>query len=445
MQASKAILGICLAALVACGGDNDDGLDDTINRAQVRVVQAVVDAPVLDIYVTSAARLPAFPRVASGAGTGSVGLDQNADYQFIARVPGDPTILAQLDIRLPERDRQLLLVSGALNPAPGEQPMTITAFEDEDPQDLAAGQTRLRVLNATVDGATINASLVDLRPGANNQLVETPVAINGLAPVTGVELDVLANRLLPVTVGTTLFTAPALAPAGRETIAVIGSTAPDASGERALRLLRIPRTSPSNTTPLVSVQQNPLAVFVNGVPGAETQLTVNGATIALPYSAVSPIIQVPTTLSVTLGATAATIDGTLDPAATYIIVLSGDALGDGITMYAYRDALADSTETRVRAINATVGAGAREIAFAPAPVLGTDLVVGAASTSVGTLVADPTTVTAITATPITGTTFTYTTGITAAARYIVLVGDAAAAHGAVIVNNDWSASFVAAD
>ncbi len=455
MRVLTAILGSCLVALAACGGNDDDLGDDTIKRAQVRVVQAVVDAPVLDVYVTTAARLPAFPRVASGAGTGRVGLDQDANYQFIARVPGDPTILAQLDIRLPAQARQLILVSGAINPGPGEQPITITAFND-DRIDPGAGKTLLRVVNATLTGTTVDASLVDLRPDGTGRLVETTVAFAGLAYVGGVDTEVAANRPLPVAVAitrsaeplvveTTQFTVPALPPASDVTIVVIGSTEPEVDGVRTLRLLAVPEVSPANTTPLTSVQQNPFAVFVNGVPGSEPSLVVDGTALEVPYSTVSPLIQVPTALSATLGTQTASLDGALDPASTYLVVLARDPLGGGITMYAYRDVLADSVETRVRAINATAGAGARDIMFDPAPVLGTDLVVGAASSGAGTLITDPAAITAVLATRAAATTLTYTTSITAAARYVVLIGDAAADHGAVIVNQDWSASFVAAD
>ncbi len=431
MRGSIAVLALC-AALAACGGETDDGLDDTALRAQVRVVQAVVDAPALDVYVLASARLPAFPNIASGSATGYVGLDKGNDYQFIVRQPGDPDILAQLDLGLGESERKLLLISGARTPAEGEQPIAITAFDDAR-LDPGPGKTQLRVVNATLEGDPFPLIV------AGQDLGSPPANEEAL-------LIVDADVPLSLTASASTFTTPPLPPSSDVTIAVIGSVDADEGEARALRLLNVPAVGISNTTATSTTARNPFVVFVNGVPGGAGALAIDGgASVALPFSGVSPLTQVSATPTVRLDGQTATLGGALDPAATYLVVIAPNPVAGGIALFAYRDVLADSAETRVRAINATIGSGARDIALSPAPVLGSDLVVGAASASAGTLIADPTSVTAITATPAVGAPFVYTTGITAAARYLVLVGDAASAHGAVIIAADWTATFVPAD
>ncbi len=444
MRGSVAIFGICIAVLSACGGDSNDGSDNTFRRAQVRVVQAVIDAPALDVYIATSARLPAFPNIASGTATGYVGLDQGTPYQFIVRQAGDPDILAQLDLTLSESERRLLFVSGARTPAADEQPITITAFDDAR-VDLGPGLTQMRVVNAILEGTPIEARVA----GESRVLEANAEAV----------LAVAANEALPTVVtwpppppsalppGTTVkaFTTPALASATDVIVAVIGASNPGKGDARALRLLNIPAVGISNTTVTSTTQPNPTVIFVNGVPGGDGALVVDGGTErTVPFAAVSLPTQVSTSPRLTLDGEDATLNGALDAGATYLVVIAQDPSG-GITMFAYRDTLADAAETRIRAINATIGSGARDVALSPAPVLGSDLVFGAASSSGGTVVNDPAAVTAITATATSGAPFVYPTTIAAATRYVVLVGDAASDFGAVVIASDWSASFVAAD
>ncbi|HSI04103.1 MAG: DUF4397 domain-containing protein [Myxococcota bacterium] len=431
MRGSIAIFALCATFLSACGGDTDDGLDDTALRAQVRVVQAVVDAPALDVYVLASARLPAFPNLASGSATGYVGLD-TGNYQFIVRQPGDPDILAQLDVGLDISARTLLIVSGARTPGPGEQPISIKAFDDAR-VDPPPGKTQLRIVNATVEGESFPIGVADqalVSPPANEEVLTTVDA--------GVPVQITADAKA--------FTTPPLPPATDVTIVVIGSRGSDDGDVRALRLLNVPAVGISNTTPATTIAQNPFAVFVNGVPGGAGLLTIDGVDQpTLLFSGVSPRVQVSSNPSIRLDGEPATLGGALDPATTYLVVIAPNTAAGGITLFAYRDTLADSAETRIRAINATIGSGSRDIALSPAPVLGSDLVVGAASPSSGTLIADPAAVTAITATPLVGAPFVYTTGIPATSRYVVLVGNTATTFGAVVISADWSATFVAAD
>lgn len=422
----------------ACSvGIGDENEQDTINRSGIRVFNALVGAPAMSVTVSGSPVADAANLQALEA-TQYVGRDAGTFPLRLVATDGSVTFTPRnLGQGYGSRDRMLVVLSGPATEAGLRTPIFRERRNDGNFErdvtvvPVPGGRTRLRLVNATVDIASVTFTLY----GAQYTL-----GLDGDVVVDAPEADapaewrqtVPADVAFPVSLtdGTTtdVSDCPALPSASDATILAVGSTG--GTGASTFRMVYLPSPQGANAPAPVVLDANPTVVVVNGT-GAAASIAVGPAEAATVAAGAALAAQQSAPLF------AATVDGVAVPP----VALEGAALvvlapsGSGIAAYVFGSALPAGA---VQAVNLIVGSGARDVRLGTA-TLGTDLVYGAAGPVTTASVATATTLTATTDT----STYTFALPATANAQFLVLTGDAAGDVVATIINTSSNATVVA--
>ncbi|CAD5373308.1 conserved exported hypothetical protein [Rubrivivax sp. A210] len=132
--------------VAACGGDKDSNSGPT----SVRALNLSTDVASVDVYTDSTKR---FSALATDALATYIGLD-SATYSVNVKAAGDGATLFTRSFGLSQDQHYTALVWGR------QAALNVTMLpEDEDNSGLVAGNTKLRILNATVDTGTVDVFL----------------------------------------------------------------------------------------------------------------------------------------------------------------------------------------------------------------------------------------------------------------------------------------------
>ncbi|MBC7792761.1 MAG: hypothetical protein H7Z43_03555 [Clostridia bacterium] len=430
---------LVLTGFTACSvGVGNEAEIATINRAGVRVFNAIVNAPVLGVRVTPDANVDDAPSFSPLQATQYIGLDSGG---FVLRAgSGDALTFTPVQStlgtgaspdRLDAQDRWLAILSGS--PLAPRTPFYRERRNDgqfligDSEAEPSPNQTNLRIINATADFTSVHIAIdragVDARLG-----LDEDVRLNVPAD-TAFLLAATASYGIPeiaVTYGATL---PALPGGSDATLVAVGLGG--GTGANALRFIYLPNRQGSIAPPPVDLGVSPSVVIVNAL-GTSASVTAASQTdtLTLAIGAASARLQVPNNLLITANGAALT-PVTLDTGGSYVIVLAPALSGNGVSAYAYSDDAAVST---VRALNFIVGPLAPDVALGTT-VLATGLVYGAASAAVARPPLGSLTATAD------ASTYTFPVS-TAAPRYYILTGDATSTVSVIVVDDASAAVLV---
>lgn len=450
------IVALSLFAGAACSvGIGDEDEQDTVNRAGVRVFNAMVGAPAIGVRVAGDINVPDAEPFNTFDATQYVGVDAGgavirlyaagSSTQSYAFTIGNGTGVE----RLAPRDRWLAVLAGDYSTGPRalhfrERRNDGTFTAGVDATTPSSTQTYLSVINATMDAQPVTLDVGDwnVTLEADQQDFRLVAAATALVTTATSGTSTIVSEL------------PALPAAADASLVVTGSVA---SG---LRLVYLPSPLGATASAPVELSANPSVTLVNAIGRAVSVRTTADATaLALAANGTLAGIAATSSFAPEVGeadqtAFAAIAPVALDSATSYLIVLTEDDAG--ISAIAYADVTGVNT---LRAYNFVVDAGATDVALTPGVSLGSDLVYSAAG-NVAAVTLD--TITGMTATT---SAETYTFGVSAdvlnpkatddtgasteqpalQGRHLVLVGDVASAVSVVVVRANGSSVVVGAE
>ena len=390
---------LTLGCSVTTGGEDED---ETIDRAGIRFLNGIADAPPLSVTVTVDTNVPDITNLRPGELSRYIGIDAGG---FTLRVGATDGTTRPSDLFNPiptvsgqgAQDRWLIVFSGTM-----AAPKYAAYVERRNDGHFVAndavgpvpvGSSQLRLINATRADALVSLN------------AETPpvaiadVAIDALGQAT-VIADTAFDATLTTPAGAWPLTIPALPSALDVSLVVLSDP---------LRTVLFPAQQGASVTQPVALETS--AVIVNAFGTART-FTVGGTAYTLEPGAQTARAFVPSTFVATSDA------DTSDPialgAGAYTIVLAPEADGTGLTAFAY------SSGSGTRAVNAVIDAEALAVTVASGTSLGTAIAYGAAGPAV-TLAADGSGITATAG----AQSFTEAIAIPATTVLVVVSGDVA--------------------
>lgn len=226
--------------VVACiaGCDDTNGVEE---RAALRLVHAIVDAPPVDVFADADTR-PLATGLAYGQASMHAGIDPG-DHTLEFRVAGSDTVLAEAELHVDSKqDVITAIATGTLDASDPDRAFRVLPFLDQlAPTDET--HAALRLVNASPDAPTLELGIGVGSGAAAGDQVET-VVLARFADSGPDAIVVPANKMLPIAVGAngrplTAFTTPSLMGLARLYVIAIGNVGDVPRASTGLSLLLV--------------------------------------------------------------------------------------------------------------------------------------------------------------------------------------------------------------